>query len=49
MEPAMKHPRHTFYPPIEKLAEKPSLAERVLRKLYVVAVFVVVILLWTGL
>lgn len=45
----MKHSQHAYYPPLEKLAEKPSLAERVLRKLYVVAVFVVVILLWTGL
>ncbi len=35
---------------LDKLATpKPPLYERVLRKLYVVAVFIVVILLWTGL
>lgn len=34
---------------LEKLATKPPLHERVLRKLYVVAAFIVLILLWTGL
>jgi hypothetical protein len=43
----MKHSNHTFYPEIKPA--KTPLFERVLRVLYMVACFVVFILIWTGL
>lgn len=43
----MKHSQHTFYPDLNP--PKKPLWQRVLHVVYVVAVSVVFILLWTGL